>query len=152
MKIYSFEKLNINNDGFYDLFEKTIVNRTDLYGRTFLVTDEYEGRLDLISKYIYGSTDYVEELMAANNIYNPWSVKSGDELKVYNSSEVFASLYKTDEIIGENKDTILMMNKNKTNKIDNNRIGSPPPIKPDNLKQLTINYSKRKISIINKFK
>jgi len=152
MKIYSFEKLTINDYGFYDLFEKTIVNKTDLFGQIFLVTDEYEGRLDLISKYKYGSTDYVEELMAINNIYNPWSIKSGDEIIVFDSSEVFASLYKSDEIIGENKDNILLMNKNKTNKIDRNRIGSPPPITPDNLKQLNINYSKRKITIINKFK
>lgn len=152
MKIYSFEKLTINDDGYYDLFEKTIVNKSDLYGRIFTVTDEYEGRLDLISKYIYGSTDYVEELMVANNILNQWSIKSGDELIVFDDSTIFSSLYKTDITTNENKDTILMMNKNKSNVTDSNRIGSPPTIKPDNLKQMNINYNKRKITIINKFK
>jgi hypothetical protein len=44
------------------------------------------------------------------------------------------------------------MNKDKQNKKDANRIGSPPTIRPDNLKQIDVNYSKKKITIMNKFK
>jgi hypothetical protein len=58
-------------------------------------------------------------------------------------------MYKQDKNINEeNKNKILNVNKSKTSKSFN----YPPPIKPDNLTQLDINYSQKKITIINKFK
>lgn len=152
MLIYSFEKLNIGNDGFYDLFQKTMVNDNNIFYNYFFVTNEYEGRLDLISKQLYGSTDYIEELMTINNIINPWSIKSGDIIYYANSSTDYSIIYQNDEPINDQKDKILLMNKNKSTKKDINRLGSPPVIKPDNLKQLDVNYIKKKITIINKFK
>lgn len=152
MLIYSFEKLNIGNDGFYDLFQKTMINNDNIFYNYFYVTDEYQGRIDLISKYLYGTTDYIEELMTINNIINPWSIKSGDIIYYANASSDYSIIYKNDEPLNEQKDQILLMNKNKSTKKDVNRLGSPPVIKPDNLKQVDINYVKKKITIINKFK
>ena len=49
MNIYSFNKLKISDDGFYNLFEKTIVNNTfDSYEK-LVVSNDLDGRLDLIS-------------------------------------------------------------------------------------------------------
>lgn len=152
MLIYSFEKLNIGNDGFYDLFQKTMINNDNIFYNYFYVTDEYEGRIDLISQKLYGTTDYIEELMTINNIINPWSIKSNDIIYYANASSDYSIIYKNDEPLNEQKDEILLMNKNKTTKKDVNRLGSPPVIKPDNLKQVDINYVKKKITIINKFK
>ena len=152
MIIYTFETLQIGNDGYYDLFQKTMVNDNTIDYNYFNVTDEYEGRIDLISKYLYGSGDYVEQLMTINNILNPWSIKTGDVIQYPSDSGNFTLLYKKDEPVNDQKDKILLMNKNKTTKKDSNRLGSPPVIKPDNLKQVDINYVKKKITIINKFK
>ena len=69
-----------------------------------------------------------------------------------NASSDYSIIYKNDEPLNEQKDQILLMNKNKSTKKDVNRLGSPPVIKPDNLKQVDINYVKKKITIINKFK
>lgn len=152
MLIYSFEKLEIGNDGFYDLFQKTMINNDNIFYNYFFVTNEYEGRIDLISKYLYGSTDYIEELMTINNIINPWSIKSGDIIYYANTSTDYSIIYQNEEPINDQKDKILLMNRNKSTKKDVNRLGSPPVIKPDNLKQIDVNYIKKKIIIINKFK
>lgn len=152
MKIYSFENLNIGNDGFYDLFQKTMVNNIQQSYKYFVVTDEYEGRIDLVSMYLYGTNIYTEELMTLNNIINPWSIKNGDYIFYYESTSDYSTFYKKDDPTYSQKDEILLMNKNKSTKKDSNRLGSPPVIKPDNLKQVDINYTKKKISIINKFK
>ena len=152
MNIYTFETLDIGNDGFYNLFEKTMVNDNTISYSYFYITDEYEGRIDLISKYLYGSGDYVEQLMTINNIINPWSIKNGDIIYYPTDSSTFGLLYKRDEPTNDQKDQILLMNKSKSTKKDSNRLGSPPVIKPDNLKQVDVNYVKKKITIINKFK
>ena len=150
MKLYTFEKLDIGQDGFYDLFQKTIVTNLNInvYG-AIGITTEYEGRIDLICKYLYGSSDYTEELMTLNNIINPWSVKIGDIIFYFRSSGDYSPMYETDLPPLEQKDSILLMNKNKTTKKDPNRLGSPPTIKPDNLNQIKINYDTKQITINN---
>lgn len=153
MNIYSFIKLTIESNGFYDLFKKTLVNKfVSSNVKSFIVTDEYEGRIDLVCRYLHGSSDYVEELMTLNGIINPHSIKTGDELFYYTDTDNYGLLRQSDPEDTTNKDSILLMNKQKNTKKDKNRIGSPPTIKPDNLKQLDINYNKKKITIINKFK
>jgi hypothetical protein len=153
MNIYTFDKLNIGTDGFYNLFAKTVIVNSDIIDKVFVVTDEYEGRIDLVSNYLYRSTDFTEELMTLNNIINPWSIKQGDLLYYSANDTNYQLLYQTDpDTQSDKKDTILLMNNNKVTKKDANRIGYPPTIKPDNLQQIDINYNKKKITIINKFK
>lgn len=152
MEIYTFNKLNIGTDGFYNLFEKTIVNNNLTTYNTLIVNDEFNGRLDLLTKYIYGSTNYIEELMVINNIINPYSIKTGDIIKYPPKSTDLNFLYENEEQKDDIKDEILLKNKNKSTKKDINRIGYPPTIKPDNLKQIQVNHNTKKITIINKLK
>lgn len=152
MKFYSFENLQIDWTGHYDLFEKTMVNKPDLAFDEFTVTDDFKGRLDLVCKFLHGDTNYLEELMTVNNIINPYSIKPSDTIKYLSNSSNYQLLYQTDPEPNDKKDQILNMNKNKDTKRDGNRLGSPPPIKPDNLLQIDVNHSKRKITVLNKFK
>jgi hypothetical protein len=152
MRYYSFENLEMNSDGHYDLFQKTMVNKPTLAYDTIVVTEQFQGRLDSICRYVHGNTQYLEEIMTLNNIINPNSVKLNDIIKYYSNTTNYSLLYESDLDTMDKKDEILLMNKNKSTKSDKNRIGSPPTIRPDNLKQIDVNHSKKKITIINKFK
>jgi len=152
MFIYSLEKIEIGFNNLYNLFQKTIKSSIDITITPFFVTDEYNGRLDLICKFLYGNTNHIEELMVINNIINPYSIKSGNIIYFVQNTEDFKLLYDSDPVDNDQKDRILNMNKNKISKKDTNRIGSPPTIKPDHLKQMKIDYDNHKITILNKFK
>ena len=156
MEFYTFDNTNIkeNLEGqrLYDFFEKTMVNDYELIYSSYIVPEEFDARLDLVCKYIYGSMDYMEELMTQNGIINPFSIKTGDELQYSYSSEVLRALYQRDiEINEENKKRILNINKAKRSTQDPNA-SLPPSIKPGNLKALDVNYNKKTISVINKLK
>ena len=152
MNFYSFDNLTLDNTGHYDLFQKTMVNRSISGRQSFVVTDDFQGRLDLICKFLHGNTNYLEELMTLNHIINPYSIKTNTIINYYPNAYGYQLIYKRKPQPTDNKDEILMMNRNKSTKKDKNRIGSPPTIKPDNLKQIDVNHSKKKITIINKFK
>ena len=152
MLFYSFENLNIDYTGHYDLFQKTMVNDPNLPYNSIPVTIDFQGRLDLLCKFLHGNTNFLEEIMAINNVINPYSIKVGDNIKYFSDTSDYGLLYQSDPAPTDAKDQILLMNKNKSTKKDQNRIGSPPTIKPDNLQQIDVNYSKKKITIINKFK
>jgi len=156
MEFYTFDntnrKISKDGDSLYDFFEKTMVNDLELIYSTYTVPEEYDARLDLVCKRIYGDTKYMEELMTQNGILNPFSIKTGDVIYYSYSVDSLRSLYQRDEDINEkNKNKILNVNKSKTTKQDPNA-SLPPSIKPNNLKTVDINYNKKKISIINKFK
>lgn len=156
MNLYTFENTNrkATGDGnlLYDLFEKTMVNNYSLRYSTYIVPDQYDSRLDLVCRHIYGNINYMEELMTQNNIINPFSIKSGDKLYYSYSPTQLSILYQSDlDINKENKNRILNVNKNKSTKKDPNS-QLPPSIKPDSIKQLDINYNKKKITVINKFR
>lgn len=152
MQFYSFETLKIDYTGHYNLFEKTVVNVKNSNFDTFTITDDFKGRLDLVCNFLHGSTDYIEELMTMNNIINPYSLKVGTIIRYFSDTNNYGLLYKSDPVENDKKNEILLMNKNKQGKKDANRIGSPPTIKPDGLKQIDVNHSKKKITIMNKFK
>lgn len=149
MEFYSFENTDRDEEGFYDLFRKTVVNQTDVSYDTLKISRDIEYRPDLASKAAYGSNEYVEEMLAMNNIINPFALLNGSEIfKAFNSANL-QSMYKKDVDTNEEaKEKILNVNKNKTSKSSN----YPPTIKPSGLKQLDVNYNKKKITIINKFK
>lgn len=152
MNFYTFDTLNLDETGHYNLFEKTMVNKPNLLISTIVVTDEFQGRLDLVCRFVHANTKYLEELMTLNHIINPYSIKTGDVIRYFASTNNYQLLYESDPQPTDKKDEILLMNRNKSTKKDKNRIGSPPTIKPDNLKQIDVNHSKKKITIINKFK
>lgn len=151
MEYYSFEILEPDDTGHYNLFEKTMVNKENLPVSVIPVTKELEGRIDLICKKVHNNTSYMEEIMVINNIINPYSIKEGMVIRYFDDASYYSLLYESDPESNDNKDTILNMNKDKSTKKDQNRIGSPPTIKPDNLKQIVVNHDKKKITILNKF-
>ena len=152
MNYYSFDNLKIDSTGHYDLFQKTTKNIGINDISLFYVTTEFEGRLDLICRFVHGNTDYLEEMMTINNMFNQYSVKAGTFVRYFTNANSYQMLYQSDAEPTDKKDDILLMNRNKSTKKDKNRIGSPPSIKPDNLIQVDVNHSKKKITIINKFK
>ena len=156
MEFYTFNNTNkkISTGGYllYNFFEKTMVNDEQLYYSTYTVPEEYDARLDLVCKHIYGKITVMEELMTQNGIINPFSIKTGDILYYAFSTNELNILYQRDKTLNdENKKKILNVNKNKSFKQDPNT-GLPPSIKPNNLKAVDINYNKKIITIINKFK
>lgn len=152
MNFYTFDTLKLDSTGHYDLFQKTMVNKPFVGYRTIVVTEEFQGRLDLVCRFVHFDTKYLEELMTLNHIINPYSIKKGTVIKYFPNASNYQLLYESDPEPTDKKDEILLMNRNKTTKKDKNRIGSPPTIKPDNLKQIDVNHSKKKITILNKFK
>lgn len=156
MEFYTFDNTNqkTSTDGYllYDFFEKTMVNDEELYYSTYTVPEEYDARLDLVCRHIYGDLTVMEELMTQNGIINPFSVKTGDILYYAYSTNELSILYQRDETLNdENKKKILNVNKDKSSRQDPNA-GLPPSIKPGNLKAVDVNYNKKVITIINKFK
>ena len=77
MKIISFDgdttkkiKRDSEQNNLFDLFQKNVINTKNIPLNLYIVSRELEMRLDRISEYIYGSSDYVEELMILNDIIN----------------------------------------------------------------------------------
>jgi len=156
MQFYTYDNTNqkVSKEGYilYDFFDKTMVNDKELIYSQYTVPEEFDSRLDLVCRHIYGSTDYMEELMTQNGIINPFSIKSGDELYYSYSTNDLRALYQRDKDLNEeNKKKILSVNKNKASSQDPNA-SLPPSIKPGNLKSVDVNYSKKVITVINQFK
>lgn len=153
MNFYTFDNTNkkINVDGkyLYDFFEKTMVNNEDLIYSEYTVPSEFDTRLDLVCKFLYGDSDKMEELMTQNGILNPFSIKTDDVLKYSYSSDDLNALYQKDiDDNTENMSKILNVNLNKTS---TNNTQLPPSINPG-LKSVSVDYSSKKITIINKFR
>jgi hypothetical protein len=59
----------------------------------YIVTENTEMRIDLISKGMYGlDTDFIERILKFNGISNPLSLESGDVLVVYEPYSLIQSL------------------------------------------------------------
>lgn len=157
MKIYSFENAvntttqTDENDidyVLYDLFERKM-RWNNIAESYYTVPMEKSGRIDLISKELLQSIGYTEELMVMNNIVNPFSVKTNDVLSYTPDYTKFDLLYIKDSTMNvDNKFKILNINKSKES---TNFTNLPPSVNPG-IKQMNIDYDKRKITIVNKFK
>lgn len=55
----------------------------------YKVSKELEMRPDLVSKYLYGSTDYTEMLLKYSLINNPFSIERGDLIFVASLSNIY---------------------------------------------------------------
>lgn len=156
MKILSFDTVksierDIDQQNLSNLFQKNIVNNRSIELYVYIVPREHEMRLDKICENIYGSPDYIEELMVLNDIINPYSVYEGQYI-FYCNQNLLKNLYTTDNSIKEYKAKRdeLLKSLQKSNKASNEK-SLPVTVMPNNLKQIEITQN-HKIKIINKFK
>lgn len=160
MKILSFDdkynkiKRSEKQDGLFDIFQKNIVNDNSSSLKIYIVPREYEMRLDRISEHIYGSPDYVEELMVLNDIINPYSVKEGQYIYFCQLNNI-QKMYTKDEIsnsTNKNRESIIASsqpNRDKMNTLSDNA-NLPVTVKPNGLEQVKLTKD-NKIKIINTF-
>lgn len=160
MKITSFDlttskiKRDPLQGNLFNLFQKNIVLSQGIAYYIYVVPREFEMRLDRISNYLYGSPDYVEELMVLNDIISPYSIKEGQYI-FYCNLDSLQSLYVKDDMTNENEinrqKLIASSQPNRENtKFNNTDKNLPPTIKPSNLQQIKVNKDNT-IQIINSF-
>jgi hypothetical protein len=159
-KITSFDSSNndIKRDptqgSLYNLFQKNIVYSTDISLGLYIIPKEYEMRLDKISTYLYGSPNYIEELMLINDIINPYSVKEGQSIW-FCSSDDFVKLYTKDDMLTHDAVRKQMIQSSQPYRDREKALSSsdqnlPPTIKPTNLQQIKVTKD-NKVKIINSF-
>ena len=144
-----FDKIEIFARVLNDLFESTMYNNTDLKTYPYTIPFEQTSRIDAICDSIYGGTKYTEETMVMNNIINPFSVESGDVILFTDVNEL-SKLYATEPTSSTgNKSQILNINKSKSS---TKRMSLLPPSVNPGIKQVDIDYNKKTITVLNKFK
>ena len=161
MKIISFDgdttkkiKRDSEQNNLFDLFQKNVINTKNIPLILYIVSRELEMRLDRISEYIYGSSDYVEELMILNDIINPYSVKEGQYIYFCDIS-MLPMLYTQDEMLDDKElQRLALINSSQPNRsktfFDSNQ-NLPTNIMPSNTQQIKINKD-NSVQIINNFK
>ena len=119
MEIYDLNILvKDTNTNLYDLTSETFVlNNIPQYSIT--VSPEQEMRIDLISKYIYGSVDYADFLLNLNDIDNPLNILSGDIIKYETIDKMDNFKIKPSTTTTNTRNTLL--SPNKVTKVDSNR-------------------------------
>jgi hypothetical protein len=120
MKLYDIEKLtrDPNQDDLYNLFNKTYIDYPVAQSTNYVVDQDEEMRMDLISFKIYGSVNYVDFLCNFNQIDNPLNIMQGDIIKYVELTEI---------VLFNNVDTNVeevrkgLLNSNKSTRKDPNR-------------------------------
>lgn len=145
-------KINSNSTGTtsgitYDLFSKTTIDIIDTDYSIYIVELETECKIEEICKRVYNNYKYCEELLAYNDIVDPFNISIGDEIRYLNNPDGYSKMYKKD--VDYNKDILdrLIKNNNKKSTIKS----TIPTIKPENLKQINIDYNNKEITINNKY-
>lgn len=149
MNLYTFKNNRLEfKNGVYNLSDLSVnrenFDESDL--GIYIVPREHAMRLDLISHKLYGTANYVEELMKINNILNPFSIKEGDVIN-YVRLDLIPSMYvvKEDRVL---KDINLGL-VDSTKNTEKEKL--PPSIKPKGKDQLVVDKKNKKIKIINNF-
>lgn len=119
MEIKSLEKLR--KDGqVYNLYNSVIVNNRQYSIFEFLCTDRHQMRIDLIAFDIYGETNYIDILCTLNNIFNVFTIQTGDVIYYVDIDEV-DNIQSNDAVIDAIKDKLKTANTGKEFKRDKNR-------------------------------
>ena len=160
MNIVSFDnnsnkiKRDPKQGDLFNLFQKNIMTSANfnfLKKATlpYIVPREFEMRLDRVSEFLYGSGNYVEELMTINDILNPYSIKEGQEI-YFCPPSALPNLYTTDELSDEKE--VKRQELIKSSQTNKNRSSSslPVTIKPSNLEQIKVSKD-NVVQIINSF-
>lgn len=73
-------KSNVLGQRVYNLLDKTFQMPDDFQYNVIEVTEGFIGRMDLISKQVYGDTKYQDVLCKLNGISNPFELNAGTVL------------------------------------------------------------------------
>ena len=156
MKILSFDNSDNNRikrdpsqGNLFDLFQKNIVNTKNISLEIYIVPREFEMRLDRISYYIYGSSNYVEELMVLNDIINPYSIQEGQYI-YFCDVDNLNLLYTTDDMMTNDVLRQQIINSSSQQNTNNPNNNLPITIKPSNLQQLKVD-SNNGVTIMNSY-
>jgi len=160
MNIFSFDdtsnfkiKRDPDQNNLFNLFQKNLMVVAGIPLNVYVVPREFEMRLDRISNFIYGSPNYVEELMALNDIINPYSVKEGQYIYFCEEGNL-QYLYTKDDLSTESEKKRQQLIKSSQPNRSNQSIPSnqnlPLTIKPSNLNQITVGADNN-VKIINSF-
>jgi hypothetical protein len=150
MKSYTFEVIqrDILQNKLYDIFSKSVFDR-DVPKYDDFVKENEDCRLDLVSLRLYGTTEYVEELMVANNIINPFSISFGDPI-TYVSVEYLNYLRGVDKPNYNSMKVAKPKNKKSTRQDANRNKGVPPTRRPLDFQQMIIDRKNRTIKLNTK--
>jgi len=157
--LYTLEiaERNIVQNNLTDIVDPLIFRDDSLVYYPYVVGQEEAMRIDQICYSIYGNFLYIDELLTINNIINPWSIRSGDIIYFLDENDLVALqlVPKVDQTLIINR----LVNPNKDTQKDPTRdpnittgTGLPPTIKPAGLKDVVIDYTAKKIKIIDRLK
>ena len=118
MKIYDIDTLEKDDSGNYNLTQLTYQSDFNIVNyQQYEVQKGEEMRIDLVCQSIYGSLDYIDIILNANNIDNPLNIKEG-KIIIYPTGNVDGLRYS--DIKKQNAAEVLT-NTNKQQRKDNNR-------------------------------
>ena len=118
MKIYDIDTLEKDDSGNYNLTQLTYQSDFNIVNyQQYEVQKGEEMRIDLVCQSIYGSLDYIDIILNANNIDNPLNIKEGTII-IYPTGNVDGLRYSD---IKKQNDAEVLTNTNKQQRKDNNR-------------------------------
>jgi hypothetical protein len=120
MKLNDIENLSRdpNQGDLYDLFNKTYIDYPLAQSNEYVVDQDEEMRMDLISFRLYGSVDYVDFLCNLNQIDNPLNIMAGDTIKYVDISQTSLFIYEDVKVEEVRRG---LLNANKSTRKDPNR-------------------------------
>lgn len=139
------------NNNLYNIVDPVLGQDDTLNYYPYVVGQEEGMRIDLICFSIYGNFTYIDELLAINNIINPWSIKAGNIIYFLDEDDLIS--LRLAPKVDQTQILLDLVNPNKDTKKDPNRdtgTGLPPTIKPANLKEVDVDFNNKTIKIINK--
>lgn len=137
---------DIEQDNLYDIFKQTIIDK-DIDRYYDYVRENEEARIDKVCLRIFGTSSNEEEFMVLNDIVNPWSIKSGNDILYIPTLVALRETIK-DETITDN---VANPKKKKDTRVDPTRQkGVPPTIKPLDFENVLIDKKNQTIKLNTK--
>lgn len=100
MEFVNLEELRLKEDGFFDLTELKFRSIPNPKIYEYIVTEEDEMRIDLISNNLYGNSNQLDFLLWFNNIKNPFNIKRGTSIFFVDNDKI-SEFYTEDEDRGD---------------------------------------------------
>jgi len=150
MNTYTFKVITRDKESnLFDIFSKSVVDKDINYKYLQnIVKDGEEGRLDRVSKRIYGTSGFVEELMMINNIVNPFTIQVGDA--IFFVPVDYIAYYRETEEKEENTEKLANPKNKNTRKDPTRQKGVPPTIRPLDFKQILVDRKSNTIKLNTK--